>query len=307
MSETGVLAEQTPVESEGLRLAAWRGPKTGPTVAFVHGFPDTHAVWDPVVDRLADRFRCITYDVRGAGASDAPPTREGYHVSHLVTDLVAVLDACAPAESVHLVGHDWGSVQLWEGVFAESSDPRLKGRIASYTSISGPALAHMAAFAKTARNGDWRDRQEWLAQQLHSWYVYAFQLPLMPELALRRRATRQLAAARKAGAGWPANTLADDTVHGLELYRANLRAAAPGQRPGGVRQAQRARTRLPVQLVVPLRDPYITPAATREVHRFVPNLTRVEIDAGHWVQQTHPDEVAALVGDFALAHPAVTR
>ncbi|MBA2446377.1 MAG: alpha/beta fold hydrolase [Nocardioidaceae bacterium] len=305
MSKTGVSAEQIVVESEGLRLAAWQGPGTGPTVAFVHGFPDTHAVWQPVVERLADRFRCVTYDVRGAGASDSPSTREGYHVSHLVTDLVAVVDACAPAEPVHLVGHDWGSVQSWEAVFAESSDPRLEGRIASYTSISGPALAHMAAFAKTARDGDWRHRQEWLVQQLHSWYVYAFQLPLLPELALRTRATRQLAASRKAGRTWPAATLAADTVHGLELYRANLRGDARSLRPGGVRQGQRARTRLPVQLVVPLRDPYITPAATREVHRFVPNLTRVKIDAGHWVQQTDPDRVAALIGDFASAHRAI--
>lgn len=299
MSETDATPEQTLVPSEGLRLAAWQGPATGPPVVFVHGFPDTHAVWRPVVERLADRFHCIAYDVRGAGASESPAGRDGFHLRHLVTDLVAVLDTCAADKPVHLVGHDWGSIQAWEAVFSESSDPRLKGRIASYTSISGPALAHLAAFAKAARRGDWHRKREWLVQLLRSWYVFAFQLPRLPELGMRLYARRMLAT--KNSAGWPADTLPQDAVRGLELYRANLRGGSRNQDAGGVPRVHGARTRLPVQLVVPLRDRYLTPAATREVHRFVPNLTRVEIDAGHWVQQTSPDQLAALIGDFALA------
>lgn len=291
------------VRSGDLDLAAWQGARTGPTLVFVHGFPDTHTVWQQVIDRLADRFHCAAYDVRGAGASDAPASRGGYELAALVSDLVAVLDTLDDDESVHLVGHDWGSVQLWEAVFRATRDPRLNGRIASYTSISGPALGHLAAFVRSAGKGGWRRRRDVLVQQLRSWYVWAFQLPVLPELALRWWAHRALASKQRAS--WPAATLPIDVMHGLELYRANLR---PGSRGETVRAALRAdgmRTQVPVQLVVPLRDWFITPAATAEVPRFVPHLTRVEVDAGHWVQQTAPDELARLIAAHVHAHLAI--
>ena len=42
-----------------------------------------------------DDWHVVTYDVRGAGSSDAPASREGYLCARLVDDLVAVLDARA--------------------------------------------------------------------------------------------------------------------------------------------------------------------------------------------------------------------
>ncbi len=274
-------------------MGVWRRGDEGPPIVFVHGFPDTHVVWEPVIDRLSDRFACITYDVRGAGASQAPSSREGYRLSHLVTDLVAVLDSQSPDRPVHLVGHDWGSVQSWDAVVREGSDARLEGRIASYTSISGPCLHHADAYVGSAKRGDRRRKREALNQLRHSWYVYAFHVPVLPEAFLRTATGRML---RQTG-GQPlhfADTLPSDAVNGLELYRANIFHREPV--PGG------ARTRLPVQLIVPLRDPYVTPALLRDVHRFAPDLTKVEIDAGHWVPRSHPDEVAACVAEFVTAH-----
>ncbi len=278
-----------PIGSEGLRLGVWRSGEAGPSIVFVHGFPDTHTVWDAVIARLSDRFRCIAYDVRGAGASDAPPTREGYRLSHLVTDLVAVLDSQSPDEPAHLVAHDWGSIQAWDAVVRESSDNRLQGRIASYTSISGPSLHHVDAYVGAARRGGWQRKRQALGQLRHSWYVYAFHLPVLPELFLRASSALLL---RRSGGRRPhvADTLPRDAVNGLELYRANVFHREPV--PGG------PRTSLPVQLVVPLRDRYVTPSLLRDVHRFAADLTRVEVDAGHWVARSHPDELASYVDGF---------
>jgi pimeloyl-ACP methyl ester carboxylesterase len=277
---------------DGLTIASWSTAPTGPPVVFVHGFPDTHAVWDSVVDRLSDRFRCIRYDVRGAGESDAPPERKGYRLSYLVSDLVAVLDAQSPDQPVHLVAHDWGSIQAWDAVVRESSDPRLRGRIASYTSISGPSLHHADAYVSAAKRGGWDRRREALGQLAHSWYVYAFHVPVLPEQFLRgyvwwlrRRATEP---------GRVADTLERDARNGLELYRANIFHREPV--PGG------PRTSLPVQLVVALRDPFVTPSFVRDVGRFATDLTRSDVDAGHWVVRTHPEVLARLVADFAAGH-----
>jgi pimeloyl-ACP methyl ester carboxylesterase len=34
---------------------------------------------------------------------------------------------------------------------------------------------------------------------------------------------------------------------------------------------------------------------TSQADRYVPNLERAELDAGHWVMWSQPDEVAALI------------
>jgi pimeloyl-ACP methyl ester carboxylesterase len=287
--------ERLDVTSSGLRLAAWRSGTAGAAVVLIHGYPDTHTVWDRVVARLADRCRCVAYDVRGAGGSQRPAGRDGYRLECLVSDLVAVLDAAFPGEPVHLVAHDWGSIQGWDAVVREKSEPRLHGRIASYTTISGPCLQHADAYVREARRGSWAQRREALSQLRHSWYVYAFQVPVVPELVLRRCAPAMM---RRAAPGRTdfADTLPSDAVNGLELYRANVFSHATA--PGG------ARTSLPVQLVVPLRDAFITAPLVGNVSRFAPDLTRVDIDAGHWVNQSHPDELSAAIDEFVTAHPA---
>ncbi len=64
---------RTVVSADGTRLAVSEaGARAAATIVFVHGYPDTSAVWDPVLERLAADFHLVAYDVRGAGASDVP-------------------------------------------------------------------------------------------------------------------------------------------------------------------------------------------------------------------------------------------
>ena len=135
-----------------------------PTVVLVHGFPDNSAVWDGVADLLAERFHVVRYDVRGTGGSGAPDGRDGYRLDQLAADLVAVVQAVSPGRPVHLVAHDWGSLQGWHAV----TEPDYAPLFASYTSISGPCVDHIDA---------WTRRQirrlrfgSVLRQLLHSWY-----------------------------------------------------------------------------------------------------------------------------------------
>ena len=259
-----------------------------PTVVLVHGYPDRQETWGRLVERLV-RFdwHVVTYDVRGAGASDVPATRAGYRTERLVDDLVTVLDdVLADGEPAHLVGHDWGSVQLWDAVATEATDPRLTGRIASFTSISGPSLDHLALLSRHP-GGRLRGL---LRQALHSWYVYAFQLPVLPVLTSRVAAVRvgRRLAARE---GLPRDHwgpgLAADAEHGLELYRANL-----------VRRMGRPtafHTDVPVLVVHPSRDRFLTPVLLEGLDARCSDLRVETVDAGHWVAVTHPDLVADLV------------
>ncbi len=139
------------IRGAGLDLAVTeRGDPAHSTVLLVHGFPDTSVVWEPLALILAERFHVVTYDVRGAGHSDIPANRADYALPLLVDDLAAVADAVSPAKPVHLVAHDWGSIQGWEAV----TEDRLAGRFASYTSISGPPLDHAALWARRHRTSN---------------------------------------------------------------------------------------------------------------------------------------------------------
>jgi len=122
---------------DGTVLRALGNPD-GPTVVLVHGWPDSHVLWDGVVPGLADRFRIIRYDNRGVGKSSAPKPISAYKIARLADDLAAVIAAVArPGEPVHLLGHDWGSVATWEYL----SRPGASVPVASFTSVSGPSSA----------------------------------------------------------------------------------------------------------------------------------------------------------------------
>ena len=87
------------------------------TVAFVHGVPDTHRVWDAVLSRLA-RTDAVALSLPGFGCplpEGFEPTKEGY-----AEWLIGELSALAPP--VDLVGHDWGAILA---VRAVSLEPRL--------------------------------------------------------------------------------------------------------------------------------------------------------------------------------------
>jgi pimeloyl-ACP methyl ester carboxylesterase len=66
----------------GIELS-WRERGDGPPLLLIHGTGCTGATWDGVAGPLSERFRVITYDRRGFGASEAPPlSPKGYFVAH---------------------------------------------------------------------------------------------------------------------------------------------------------------------------------------------------------------------------------
>jgi len=58
------------------------------------------------------------------------------------------------------------------------------------------------------------------------------------------------------------------------------------------------RTAVPVQVVVPTRDPFVSVALLDGTERWAPNLWRRRVRAGHWVQKTHPGLVARWITEF---------
>ncbi|WP_030559768.1 SDR family oxidoreductase [Streptomyces aureocirculatus] len=287
------------VRTGGVELCvAELGDATRPTVLLVHGYPDSKEVWSEVAVRLADRFHVVLYDVRGHGSSTAPkPLRGGFTLEKLTDDFLAVADAVSPDEPVHLVGHDWGSVQGWEFVTVE----RTQGRIASFTSMSGPSLDHFGHWIKKRVSRPTPRRAAQLINQgAKSWYVYMLHTPVLPELAWRgplgKRWPKLLRRLEKVPAdGYPTLSLPSDAAHGAWLYRDNVRSRLRRPRPDAYAHA-------PVQLIVPSGDIFLSERLYDDLGRWAPRLTRRTLPAKHWVPRTRPDQLTAWITEFVTAH-----
>ncbi|GAA1358903.1 SDR family oxidoreductase [Streptomyces beijiangensis] len=299
MSLTG--ARERWVRTGGIELCvAELGDASQPTVLLVHGYPDSKEVWSEVASRLADRcgLHVVLYDVRGHGRSTAPaPLRGGFTLEKLTDDFLAVADAVSPDKPVHLVGHDWGSVQSWEFVTVK----RTEGRIASFTSMSGPSLDHFGHWIKKrmARPTPRRVGQL-LGQGAKSWYVYMLHTPVLPELAWRGPLGKQwpkiLQRVEKVPAGdYPTPSLPSDAAHGAWLYRDNVRARLRRPRADAYAHA-------PVQLITPTGDIFLSERLYDELEQWTPQLVRRSLPGKHWVPRTRPDQLAAWIGDFVTAH-----
>ncbi len=291
-------ARQRWVRTGGVELCvAELGDPERPAVVLVHGYPDSKEVWSRVAPRLAERFHVVAYDVRGHGGSTAPrPLRGGFTLEKLTDDFLAVAEAVSPERPVHLVGHDWGSVQGWEFVTV----PRARERILSFTSVSGPSLDHFGHWIKSRVSRPTPRRAgHLLGQGVRSWYVYALHTPVLPELAWRgplgRYWPRLLERMERApGDGYPTASLPSDAAHGAWLYRDNVRSRLGDPRPD-------AYAHVPVQLVTPLGDRFLSPRLHDGLEQWAPRLTRRTLSSGHWVPRSRPDQLATWIADFVTS------
>lgn len=282
--------------TDGTRIAVYEeGNPDGPTVVLVHGWPDSHVLWDGVVPLLAQDYRIIRYDARGAGASEAPGPASAYHVDQLADDFQSVVDALCPGTQVHAVGHDWGAATMWQYV----SRPEAADRVASYTSISGPHPGQLSRYVRDGLAHPYRPRRfsRALRQAAHFSYMFPFSVPVLAPLAMRsflaRWGNRHLITAgiprqsRHQGAGFVA-----DATNGLKIYRANFFRAL-------TRKPDPCAVSVPVQLLVNTEDKFVRPYVYDDTHRWVQRLWRRDIHAGHWLPMSNPRAVATAVDELA--------
>ncbi|ORY06580.1 alpha/beta-hydrolase [Basidiobolus meristosporus CBS 931.73] len=93
------------------------GPKDGPVVVLLHGFPDLWYGWRHQIKFLADRgYRVICPDLRGYGETDSPHCPPNdirmYTTKNVSNDIVEILDKNS-IDKVVVIGHDWGGHLAW--------------------------------------------------------------------------------------------------------------------------------------------------------------------------------------------------
>jgi pimeloyl-ACP methyl ester carboxylesterase len=255
----------------------------GPVVLLLHGFPDLASTWQSQLDALAAAgFRAVAPDLRGYGESDRPRGVAAYTLDTLAADIAAL--AAHLGGPVHLVGHDWGGVIAWHVAMHHASAVR------SLTIVNAP---HPKAFKRELA-------RSW-SQRARSWYVLAFQLPVLPELLARLVARRVLTDIHREGAHdadavtrhLRAFSTPGAWTAAINYYRALLRH--PPARPLPVSQ--------PTLVLWGLRDPYLGPALIDGLEKWVPGVVvRPLAQAGHWAQWSAAAEVNEALITFVRAH-----
>ena len=282
--------------SDGVRIAVYEeGNPDGPTVVLLHGWPDSHVLWDGVAPLLADRFRIVRYDNRGVGQSSVPKPASEYRMSCYADDFAAVIDAVATGEPVHVLAHDWGSAGMWEYL----ARPDARDHIASFTSLGGPSTDHINRFVIGSLKRPYRPRRfmQALSQMGRLSYMAALAVPVLAPLAVRKGVADYVTRILKVRDGIPADqvhhseTYKTDAANGLKVYRANF-----------FRSIVSARTDhfvdVPVQVIVNTKDQFIRPHVYADTHNWVPRLWRRDIHAGHWSPMSHPSTIARSVHEF---------
>ena len=275
------------------------GPRDGPVLIFLHGFPDSHRTWRHQIAHLSGRFRCIAPDQRGYRGSSKPVGVENYTPDKLIGDVFQLADALGIG-TFTIVGHDWGGAIAW-GVAIMG---QLNGRVTRAVVMNAP---HPTIFPKLL----YTNRQQRQASQ----YFRVFRDPASDALVEQFGLGGVLL---KAFGEMPENPKMDPaeraalmedysnreaSIAMLNWYRASpmevLDMDAPYEIPAGWTPPALPKLTIPT-LVVWAMDDIALPAANLDgLDEVIEDLTLVKVPGcGHFVQWEAPDEVNAALDAF---------
>ena len=242
----------------------------GPLVVMLHGFPDYWYTWRHQMEALSSSHQVVAIDMRGYNRSDKPAGVESYKMTHLVSDVRAVIGHFKK-EKATIVGHDWGGAVAWN--FAMRY-PKACDKLIILN------LPHPWGLARElANNPD---------QQKNSQYARNFQKPGAHE----KLSARGLS-------GWVKNKAAKEKYREafersdfeamLNYYKANY-PREPYKAPEGAPPKVEA----PVLMFHGLKDWALLPGALNDTWRWLEkDLTLVTVPgSGHFVQQDAAETVS---------------
>jgi pimeloyl-ACP methyl ester carboxylesterase len=258
----------------------------GPTLLFGHGYPTSSHDWAAIITRLRARYRCVSFDFLGFGASSKPRTQYTYALQHQVLERVA---AVAQVSRALLVVHDY-AVTIGQDFLAEARVPRF--------SLDGVVFLNGAIDPAQHRA---RPIQRFLASRIGK---------VVGPLLVRRRAVMR--------------ALDEVVVRCDRLCRDDIWASITDD--NGVRTlphllhyiaerrlrrdelvASLGKARVPIGFAWGMDDPVSGRHVLDAVRTLVPSAPVRELaGVGHYPQLEAPDEVAAFIDEMASRARTVT-
>ncbi|WP_375485916.1 alpha/beta fold hydrolase [uncultured Mycobacterium sp.] len=276
------------------------GAPDGYPIVLAHGITCAIRVWGYQIADLAGDYRVIAFDHRGHGRSGAPP-RGGYSLSHLASDVDAVLQATlAPGERAVLAGHSMGGIAIaaWSDLYRHKVEHRADA-VALINTTTGDLVRKVNLVPLP--------RQLAAARVLAGRRLIAtfggFAAP-----SLMRGPIRDFIAMLAVGAD------ADPAVAALiyDLFTATPPAARGGcakmlAEALGPRHISLTGLTVPTLVIGSERDRLTPISQSRRIARSAPNLVGlVELPGGHCAMLEHPAEVNRQLQTLAAAGAKAT-
>ncbi|HXZ04673.1 MAG TPA: alpha/beta hydrolase [Ktedonobacteraceae bacterium] len=258
----------------------------GPLIVLLHGFPEFWYSWRYQIPFLAGHgYTVIAPDLRGYNETDKP--RRGYEIPTLLRDIEELVKGLG-RQKAHLVGHDWGGALAW--TFAMNYPEMTESLIV----MNAP---HPAAMMREMRT---------LKQLRKSWYIFAFQIPWLPEYMLGRNNANEIgrmlrgAALQKSAFPHEVTAKYQEAMSkpgairaAISYYRQLFRHLPFSVKSKGVQ------IQAPTLLIWGERDIALGIELTTGLERWVNDIQIKRIpDSGHWVQQEQPEKVNQFLLDF---------
>lgn len=251
------------------------------TVLMIHGWPDTHRLWDATVQALGPHCRCVRFTLPGF---DITQPRRPTAVADLVEFFRRVVQQVSPGQPVTLLVHDWGAVFGYQFAMRH---PELIRRVVGVDIGDAGSAAHQSSLAWKAKLGV-VGYQWWL---MLAWRIGA----LSPGLG--DRMTRGMARALRCPA--------EQHLIGASMnYPYDMAWAGSF---GGMRQFKPVAIACPMLFVYGLRKPFMFHSpAWADALAARPGCRVVGLPTGHWVMSNRPAEFHQAVLDWLLPALATT-
>lgn len=247
-------------------------------LVFIHGWLLSRRYWQPLIEQLSPNYQCLSYDLRGFGASQLyqETNSAGYSLIDYANDLALLLKQLQ-IENAWLVGHSiGGSIALW----AADQLPQVKGVICLN---SGGGIYLKAEFDRFRAAGQQlvKMRPRWLCQ-----------VPLLDLLFTRASVARAID--RRWGRQRLIDFVAADAEAALGMLLDSTTEAEVHRLPQVV-----ARLQQPVYFIAGAQDPIMEPKYVRHLASFHPlfqacgaNVAEIT-DCGHMAMVEQTVAVAA--------------
>lgn len=273
------------IEANGLSFVIDEAGEGDNVALFLHGFPESKHSWRHQLPLLAKLgWRAVAFDQRGYGDSSRPKGVKAYDLENLMADAGAVFDALGARRRL-LIAHDWGAIVAW--CFAMDRIRDLEGLVIMN-------VPHPAVFQADIRNNP--------AQRKKSWYVFFFQLPWLPELALTANGARAIGRAFSDMAVDKSRFTEADLAHYrqnalkpgaatamVNWYRAGARNGMKKWAPGKAPVID-----IPALMIWGEEDTALGIELTEGYGPYVRDFTLQRLPGvSHWVQQEAPEAVNA--------------
>jgi haloacetate dehalogenase len=262
----------------------------GPPLLLLHGFPETHACWHRIAPTLANTYRVIAPDLRGYGASEAPPggrRGEGYTKREMAAEFVELMTMLGH-QRFAIVGHDRGARVAYRLAL---DYPERVLRVALLNVV--PTIDQFERMGAGPSLGYW------------TWFLLA-QPPPFPERLLIGESAAVL---DHVFATWSS---VPDAI-GVEQREAYLRALTPSTAAAmcadfrasfhldreheAADRASGRRIACPVLLVTGAEETQLADAP--DVWRsWTKDLTATQVPGGHFNPEEAPEEVSKRLADF---------